>query len=43
MVELWPLIEPDEKREIEGWDAPFDETAGDEPARAARAADRAHA
>jgi ATP-dependent helicase/nuclease subunit A len=25
VVELWPMIEPDEKREIEGWDAPFDE------------------
>jgi ATP-dependent helicase/nuclease subunit A len=24
LVEIWPLIEPDEKREIEGWDAPFD-------------------
>ncbi len=25
VVELWPMVEPDEKREIEGWDAPFDE------------------
>ena len=25
VIELWPMIEPDEKREIEGWDAPFDE------------------
>jgi ATP-dependent helicase/nuclease subunit A len=24
IVEVWPLVEPDEKREIEGWDAPFD-------------------
>ena len=24
LVELWPLIEPPDKREIEGWDAPFD-------------------
>jgi ATP-dependent helicase/nuclease subunit A len=24
LVELWPLIEPAEKKEIEGWDAPFD-------------------
>src|SRR6185503_620602 len=26
VVELWPMIEPDEKQKIEGWDAPFDET-----------------
>ncbi len=26
LVELWPMIEPDEKQKIEGWDAPFDET-----------------
>jgi ATP-dependent helicase/nuclease subunit A len=25
LVELWPMIEPDEKEKIEGWDAPFDE------------------
>ena len=25
VVELWPMVEPDERREIEGWDAPFDE------------------
>jgi ATP-dependent helicase/nuclease subunit A len=31
LVELWPLIEPDEKREIEGWDAPFDETTETSP------------
>jgi len=24
VVEVWPLAEPDEKREIEAWDAPFD-------------------
>ncbi|HEY6024090.1 MAG TPA: double-strand break repair helicase AddA [Pseudolabrys sp.] len=24
LVELWPLIAPAEKKEIEGWDAPFD-------------------
>jgi ATP-dependent helicase/nuclease subunit A len=24
LVELWPLLEPAEKKEIEGWDAPFD-------------------
>ena len=30
-VDLWPLIEPDEKREIEGWDAPFDETQETSP------------
>jgi ATP-dependent helicase/nuclease subunit A len=27
MVELWPLIEPDGKIDIEGWDAPFDEAS----------------
>ena len=30
-VDLWPLIEPDDKREIEGWDAPFDETQETSP------------
>jgi ATP-dependent helicase/nuclease subunit A len=36
-VDLWPLIEPEEKREIEGWDAPFDETQESNPrARLAR-------
>ena len=24
LVEMWPLVEPAEKKEIEGWDAPFD-------------------
>src|SRR5262249_40260102 len=31
MVEVWPLVEPDEKREIEGWDAPFDEISETSP------------
>src|SRR5262249_23494373 len=31
LVELWPLIEPDEKKDIEGWDAPFDETTETSP------------
>ena len=30
-VDLWPMIEPDEKRELEGWDAPFDETQETSP------------
>ena len=25
MVEVWEPMEPDERREIEGWDAPFDQ------------------
>ncbi len=25
MVEVWEPVEPDERREIEGWDAPFDQ------------------
>jgi ATP-dependent helicase/nuclease subunit A len=42
IVELWPMIEPDEKLDIEGWDAPFDETSEKSPrvrlaARIARA------
>jgi ATP-dependent helicase/nuclease subunit A len=37
LVEIWPLIRPDEKREIEGWDAPFDEvTETSPPVRLAR-------
>jgi len=32
LVEIWPLIEPDEKREIEGWDAPFDVLSETSPA-----------
>jgi ATP-dependent helicase/nuclease subunit A len=31
LVELWPMIEPDEKLQIEGWDAPFDETSETSP------------
>ncbi len=31
LVELWPLIAPAEKREIEGWDAPFDTLSEDSP------------
>jgi ATP-dependent helicase/nuclease subunit A len=30
-VELWPMIEPDEKTKLEGWDAPFDETQETSP------------
>ena len=30
-VELWPMIEPDEKIKLEGWDAPFDETQETSP------------
>jgi ATP-dependent helicase/nuclease subunit A len=31
LVEFWPMIEPDEKVQIEGWDAPFDETSEASP------------
>jgi ATP-dependent helicase/nuclease subunit A len=31
LVELWPMIEPDEKVKLEGWDAPFDETQETSP------------
>jgi ATP-dependent helicase/nuclease subunit A len=31
LVELWPLTEPAEKREIEGWDAPFDTMSEQSP------------
>jgi len=31
LVELWPLIEPAERREIEGWDAPFDTESEQSP------------
>jgi ATP-dependent helicase/nuclease subunit A len=31
LVELWPMIEPDERTEIEGWDAPFDESSETSP------------
>ncbi len=30
-VEIWPLIAPAEKREIEGWDAPFDSLSEQSP------------
>ena len=32
LVEVWPLVEPDEKPEIEGWDAPFDTPSETAPA-----------
>jgi ATP-dependent helicase/nuclease subunit A len=31
LVELWPLIEPADKKEIEGWDAPFDKISERSP------------
>ena len=31
LVELWPLIQPADKREIEGWDAPFDTESEESP------------
>jgi ATP-dependent helicase/nuclease subunit A len=31
LVELWPLTEPAERREIEGWDAPFDTESEESP------------
>ena len=31
LVELWPLLEPAEKKEIEGWDAPFDTESEESP------------
>ena len=31
LVELWPLIAPADKREIEGWDAPFDTMSEESP------------
>src|SRR5262249_25279576 len=31
LVEIWPLEEPDEKQEIEAWDAPFDTPAETAP------------
>jgi ATP-dependent helicase/nuclease subunit A len=31
VVEIWPLVEADDKREIEGWDAPFDELSETSP------------
>jgi ATP-dependent helicase/nuclease subunit A len=31
LVEIWELLTPDEKREMEAWDAPFDETTESSP------------
>ena len=31
LVELWPLVAPAEKKEIEGWDAPFDTESEQSP------------
>jgi len=31
LVEIWPLMRPPERREIEGWDAPFDALATTSP------------
>ncbi|MEZ5891156.1 MAG: 3'-5' exonuclease [Xanthobacteraceae bacterium] len=31
VVEVWPLIAPGQERDIEGWDAPFDETPETSP------------
>ncbi len=31
LVELWPLIEPAERKEMEGWDAPFDTESEESP------------
>ena len=31
LVELWPLIEPADKKEMEGWDAPFDTESEQSP------------
>ncbi|WP_458759043.1 double-strand break repair helicase AddA [Afipia sp. TerB] len=31
MIDLWPLEQPDAKREIEGWDAPFDTLTESDP------------
>jgi ATP-dependent helicase/nuclease subunit A len=37
LVEVWPLIRAEDRRDIEGWDAPFDELAETSPqARLAR-------
>ncbi len=30
-IDLWPLEQPDDKREIEGWDAPFDTLTESDP------------
>jgi ATP-dependent helicase/nuclease subunit A len=31
LVEIWPLVEPDQAPEIEGWDAPFDALSEQSP------------
>jgi ATP-dependent helicase/nuclease subunit A len=31
MVEVWPLVSAEDRREIQGWDAPFDELAETSP------------
>jgi ATP-dependent helicase/nuclease subunit A len=31
VVEIWPLVEAEEKHDIEGWDAPFDELSETSP------------
>ncbi|MCC6890912.1 MAG: double-strand break repair helicase AddA [Hyphomicrobiales bacterium] len=31
LVEIWPLMQPDERRKIEPWDAPFDKTSQTSP------------
>ena len=31
LVEIWPLIEPSERRDMEGWDAPFDTESEESP------------
>src|SRR6185436_3915189 len=31
LVELWPVVEPDGKEAVEGWDAPFDTTSETSP------------
>ena len=40
LVELWPLLMAEDKREIEGWDAPFDTESEVSPARAPCSQDR---
>jgi ATP-dependent helicase/nuclease subunit A len=30
-VDIWPLVLPDEKRDLDGWDAPFDQTSEQSP------------
>ncbi|MDO9412155.1 MAG: double-strand break repair helicase AddA [Pseudolabrys sp.] len=31
LVEVWPLVEPAERKEMEGWDAPFDTESEESP------------